>query len=135
MIKRTVLITSSLSFFLSLTFAVSGQQIKHLDIDNGFGISAVRNIEKDTLGYVWVGSSHGLHRYSGYELKSYSEYIDTEIADIVNHQGNLFVLGTKGILLQYQYEQDNFKELLNFKKQHFLAYIWTLDPWPFHKTI
>ena len=104
------------------TFQNNGQQIKHLGAYDGIKSGAVRAFAKDTLGYMWIGTAQGLNRYSGYDFKSYNKYTTNSIVDISSKKGNLFVLGSKGELLQYQYQKDSFKSILNIKNSNFLCF-------------
>ena len=115
-IYKTILFV--LIFSSSLTH---GQQIKHLGVYDGISSGAVRAFEKDSLGYMWIGTSQGLNRYSGHEFKTYDAYVSNGVEDIINVAGNIFVLGSKGQLLQYQYKQDNFKSILSLKNLNFLS--------------
>ena len=99
---------------------IYGQQIKHLGAYDGIKSGAVRAFAKDTLGFMWIGTAQGLDRYSGYNFKNYNKYTTNGIVDIISKNRNLFVLSSKGELLQYQYEQDSFKSILNVKKFNFL---------------
>jgi len=108
-------------FFL-LPIFVFGQQIKHLGVYDGIRSGAVRAFEKDTLGYMWIGTTQGLNRYSGYQFKNYDKFLTSGVVDIISKKGNLFVLGSKGQLLQYSYPQDTFKEILNYKDLKFLSF-------------
>ena len=101
---------------------IYGQQIKHLGAYDGIKSGAVLAFAKDTLGYMWIGTAQGLKRYSGYNFKNYNKYTTHGIVDIISKNGNLFVLGSKGELLQYQYEQDRFKSILNLKYRNFLCF-------------
>ncbi len=106
-------------FFPDQTY---GQQIKHLGAYDGVKSGAVRAFAKDTLGYMWIGTEQGLNRYSGYNFKNYNKYTTHGIVDIISKNGTLFVLGSKGELLQYQYQKDSFKSILNLKYRNFLCF-------------
>ena len=111
---------SVLSILLFFFFSF-GQQIKHLGVYDGIRSGAVRTFEKNTLGYMWIGTSQGLNSYSGYEFKNYNpQAITNGVVDIVSKNEYLFVLGAKGCLLQYLYEQDSFKTVLILKDLNFL---------------
>ena len=72
MIRRFFYVKCFLFFFLPIL--IYGQQIKHLGIYDGIRSGAVRSFEKDTLGYMWIGTSQGLNRYSGYQFKNYDKF-------------------------------------------------------------
>ena len=111
-------------FFYLFSFSVLlyGQQIKHLGVYDGISSGAVRAFQKDTLGYTWIGTSQGLIRYSGYEFKNYNAFLSNGAVGIICQNSKLFVLGTKGTLLEYEYEQDRFKEILNLEGLKFLSF-------------
>ena len=71
---------------------------------------------------MWIGTSQGLNRYSGYQFKNYDNFLTSGVVDIISKNGNLFVLGTKGELLQYNYQQDSFTSILNLKDTKFLSF-------------
>ena len=110
----------ALVFFLPSQ--IYGQQIKHLGAYDGIKSGAVRAFAKDSLGYMWIGTAQGLNRYSGYNFKNYNKYTAHGIVDISSKKGTLFVLGSKGELLQYQYQKDSFKSILNLKYRNFLCF-------------
>lgn len=120
MVKHFIKLVYFLLFFLPVI--LFGQQIKHLGVDAGISSGAVRAFEKDTLGYVWIGTSQGLIRYSGYKIKNYSTFLTNGVVGIISNRGKLLVLGAKGTLLSYQYEQDRFKKLLNLEGLKFLSF-------------
>ena len=120
MIRRFLFLSRFLFFFIP--FLIFGQQIKHLGVYDGIRSGAVRAFEKDTLGYMWIGTSQGLNRYSGYQFKNYDNFLTSGVVDIISKNGNLFVLGTKGELLQYNYQQDSFTSILNLKDTKFLSF-------------
>ncbi len=118
--RRFFFIVRFLVFFIP--FSLFGQQIKHLGVYDGIRSGAVRAFEKDSLGYMWIGTSQGLNRYSGYQFKNYDKFLSSGVVDIISENGNLFVLGAKGELLQYSYEQDTFKQILALKNVKFLSF-------------
>lgn len=115
----SIIVCFVLIFFPKL---VLGQHIKHLGVNDGNQSGAVRAIEKDTLGYVWIGTSQGLNRYSGYKFKNYNQFLSNGVVDIISKSGTLLVLSSKGELFQYQYEQDSFKNIINLKNLNFLCF-------------
>ncbi len=50
----------------------TGYNYSYLTINEGLCDNFIRAIHKDQLGFVWIGTSNGLDRYDGYELKHYS---------------------------------------------------------------
>ena len=120
MVRRFFYIIALLFFLLPTQ--VSSQQIKHLGVYDGIRSGAIRAFQKDTLGYMWIGTSQGINRYSGYQFKNYDKFLTSGVVDIISKNGNLFILGSKGELLQYNYQQDSFKSILNLKDLKFLSF-------------
>lgn len=111
---------------ISLCFSTNGQQIKRLDTNEGLVNGTINKFSKDSLGYLWIGTDKGINRYSGVQLKRYDlETITAKegngIIDILNLNGDLFMISPSGSLVKYRYEYDTFKELLHLKKTKFLS--------------
>lgn len=105
---------------------VKAQQIVHLDNQDGLLNGIITVFEKDSLGYLWIGSNKGLIRYSGeefknYDLKTITSSAGTGIIGIMNIQGILYMISPNGYLLKYDYQYDRFKEVLRVEGKRFLA--------------
>lgn len=119
-----------LSFlFISLCCAflnTNAQQIVHLDSKNGLINGTINAFEKDSLGYVWIGTDQGINRYSGvefkkYNLEKYSHDKGEGIIDIINLKGDLYAIGSSGSLFKYHYNADRFEKILSFQNKTFLS--------------
>ncbi|GMM71234.1 EAL domain-containing protein [Alteromonas gracilis] len=95
---------------------VSDLHFTELNKKHGLSDTAVLDIVEDDMGFIWLATSNGLNRYSGYDVKQYhpsdvdpnslpSGYIQTLFVD---SKGKLWV-GTHSGLALYQPETDNFK--------------------------
>ena len=51
---------------------LTGYNYSYLTINEGLCDNFIRAIHKDQQGFIWIGTSNGLDRYDGYELKHYS---------------------------------------------------------------
>lgn len=47
-------------------------RFEHLGLEDGLQQGSVHDIMQDSQGYLWLTTQDGLHRYDGYEFKSYS---------------------------------------------------------------
>lgn len=113
--------TIGIVFFFFVTVA-SAQQIIHLDRKDGLINGTINAFEKDSLGFMWIGTNQGINRYSGlefknYHLKKYSKNNTSGVVDIINIKGDLYVLSGGGSLLKYNYENDDFKELFSIQNK------------------
>lgn len=122
---RSTLIYSMLLLLLALSgvlfssakaIEVSDLHFTELNKQHGLSDTAVLDIVEDHMGFIWLATSNGLNRYSGYDVKQYhpsdvdpnslpSGFIKTLFVD---SEGELWV-GTNTGLALYQPESDSFK--------------------------
>lgn len=113
-------------FYISVIFQTYGQQINRLDTKEGLVYGTVNVFEKDSLGFMWIGTSQGLNRFSGSGFKQYKlgtgyQFQGQQVIDIINHRGRLFLITNNGSLFKYHYKKDNFKLLLSQEDKKFLS--------------
>ena len=65
-----------LILLISHLFAFNGQPISnikfnYLDINDGLSNNDINCIEKDTSGFIWIGTENGLNRFDGYDVKRF----------------------------------------------------------------
>ncbi len=120
--------TIALLFILGVLCAMltTAQQIKHLNNKNGLTTGNVVVFEKDSLGYLWIGTNQGLSRYSGVEFKNYElEKVTSKkgnsVAEILNVKGELYVICSNGTLLKYKYDADRFVKIFSEENKAFNA--------------
>lgn len=121
--KQVIFFCLLFVFFNALLYS---QQIIHLDSKDGLINGTINAFERDSLGYMWIGTDQGINRYSGIEFKNYdlddkNKIKGKEIADILNVQGNLYAISSSGSLIKYHYENDRFEELFTETKNRFLS--------------
>jgi len=111
--------------------AGSNKFFKKITVAEGLSNNFVRDIYKDSSGFIWFGTLDGLDRYDGIEIKSFKHKIPEDyqrvncIADIADH--SLWVGTDKG-LLYWDYVSSLFTEvdLSEQKKQLKITTILTL---------
>ncbi|NVJ89072.1 MAG: response regulator [Flavobacteriaceae bacterium] len=104
----------------------SSQQIKRVKTNNAIVNGTVNAFEKDSLGYIWIGTQQGLSRYSGVEFKKYSlqdnsDFEGKGVVDIINLKGELYLITSNGSLFQYSYVYDKFTKIFSVKNKQFLS--------------
>ncbi|GAA4270520.1 response regulator [Hyunsoonleella aestuarii] len=97
-----------------------------MDSKDGLISGTINAFERDSLGYMWIGTDQGLNRYSGVEFKNYdldenNKIKGKEIADLLNVKGNLYAISSGGSLIKYHYEKDRFEELYTETKNRFIS--------------
>jgi signal transduction histidine kinase/DNA-binding response OmpR family regulator/ligand-binding sensor domain-containing protein len=103
-----------------------GQQIIHYDNDDGLMNGTINAFERDSLGYMWIGSDQGLKKFSGSKFQSYSYNFNNQIdeiraQDIINVNGEIFLINAKGHLMKYDYSTDDFKLIYSNPSKRFLS--------------
>ena len=112
--------------FVFFNTSLYGQQIIHLDSKDGLINGTINAFERDSLGYMWVGTDQGINRYSGVEFKNYdldnsNKIKGKEIIDLLNVKGNLYAISSGGSLIKYHYEKDRFEVLYTETKNRFIS--------------
>ncbi len=102
--------------FSAEAIELSDLQFTELNKRQGLSDTAVLDIVEDDMGFIWIATSNGLNRYSGYEVKQYhpsdidpnsipSGFVQTLFLDSA---GTLWA-GTNSGLAMYRAETDDFK--------------------------
>ena len=106
---------------LLLPFLLTGQQISHLGPIEGIGNGAVRAFAKDSMGYMWIGTTMGLNKFSGSSFKSYEVSGRNEgIVDLSSGLNGFFALESSVNVLKYEYEKDQLINLKNIQCPSFI---------------
>jgi len=113
-------------FFVFLNQPLFSQQIIHLDSNDGLMNGTINAFERDSLGYMWIGSDQGLKKFSGTNFKSYNYKINSQIdeirvQDIVNVNGKIYLIDVKGHLMKYNYTLDDFELIYSNPAKNFLS--------------
>lgn len=112
--------------FWCVYFTGFSQYVKRLDTKEGLINGTINVFQKDSLGYIWIGSDKGISRYSGVEFKKYDlEAITSSesagIIDILNLNGIIYMISPDGFLIKYLYDFDAFEKVLHIEKKLFLS--------------
>ncbi len=91
-------------------------RISHLTPLDGLVSGKVISVAQDSMGYLWIGTEEGLHRYDGHELQLYqhvpgdSTSLSHNSAEVIylDRQGTLWV-GTWDGLNRYDPRKDEFR--------------------------
>ena len=117
---------------LCVYFTGFSQYVKRLDTKEGLINGTINVFEKDSLGYLWIGSDKGINRFSGVEFKKYDlETItsseSTGIVDIINLNGTIYMISPNGYLIKYLYKFDSFEVSKNKYDYELLLLLTTED--------
>lgn len=103
---------------------LSGNQtqysIEHFSPADGLAAGKVMAVAQDTMGYLWIGTQQGLHRYDGYQLRLYqhdpedsSSLSDNSVEKIYVDQAGTLWIGTWNGLNRYHPQTDSFDRYLH----------------------
>ncbi|HTE11772.1 MAG TPA: two-component regulator propeller domain-containing protein [Chitinophagaceae bacterium] len=105
-----------LLFVLSVSVFVQAQppsfNFHQLTTGNGLSDPVIRSITQDKYGYIWIGTSNGLNRFNGYDVKVFQHKLNDAFSLPENFvpalqtddDGNLWVAQSKGI---YKFDYNN----------------------------
>ncbi|MBD3183842.1 response regulator [Candidatus Poribacteria bacterium] len=113
-----------ISIFFILSFWGSSRGIdinfnmplRHYDINDGLSNNSVTTILQDSIGFIWIGTYHGLNRFDGYEFESFLDDPDNpySISDnrintiYEDYDKNLWIGTNQGILNRFNYVTNRF---------------------------
>lgn len=126
--------TFCFSLLINITWVVllqaqtnpTGYNYSYLTINEGLCDNFIRAIHKDQLGFVWIGTSNGLDRYDGYELKHYSasaeqpnRFIESNyIYDITEDSSLQLWVASDAGLTRIDLQHEDISSLKEFKGAH-----------------
>ena len=96
-------------------FATEQYMFKHLETKDGLSHNQIKNIYKDSRGFLWISTAGGLTRYDGYTYKIFRK-IDNDKKSLIDNNvqnvqedidGKLWIL-TRGGYIIYDPEQELF---------------------------
>ncbi|MBQ8594212.1 MAG: helix-turn-helix domain-containing protein [Bacteroidaceae bacterium] len=105
-------------------------KFRHIEPRDGLSNSLVNTIYKDSRGFMWFGTSSGLNRYDGYEVKVYRNHAqdiyslpDSYIHDIKEDgEGLLWVRTSGGYAIYYpmkdHFDRDIRQHVFKFGLEH-----------------
>ncbi len=90
-----------------------------ISTNEGLSNPDVRTITRDSIGFMWFGTSNGLNRFDGYVMRVYKPIAndpksisDTDIRSLyVDRLGTLWVGTYAGGLLRYNHHEDTFRRI------------------------
>lgn len=84
-------------FFLSVPLSLIGfnlpNQFQKLTNANGLSNNTVHSIYKDSEGFVWLGTSAGLNRFDGVNVKSYPQFSSESVSFVTELDEDILLIG------------------------------------------
>ncbi|WP_300600104.1 hybrid sensor histidine kinase/response regulator transcription factor [Niabella sp.] len=104
-----------------LVFKTAGEaqniDFNHLTSENGLSNNSVLSITQDAQGFIWLGTSNGLNRYDGSQIKTYmagddqSGLSSNNIIALFRDSRQQLWAGSSAGLNHYNDEKDNFEKI------------------------
>jgi signal transduction histidine kinase/ligand-binding sensor domain-containing protein/DNA-binding response OmpR family regulator len=103
------------------TIAQTQPYFEKINQKNGLSNERVNSIVKETNGFVWIGTSNGLNKYDGKQIKIYTKQNSSlnanDISDLlIDSQGRFWVATLGGGLNRYIQHEDKFETYKNIPK-------------------
>lgn len=132
MINIRCLFLSLSLLFVSLTGEAKEYMFHHIEANEGLSNSQINAIFQDSRGYMWFGTSSGLNRYDGYQMKVYRSSMndarslpDSYVRSIREDASGLLWIETSVGYAIYHPETDDFDREI---RQHIFQYGLAEDP-------
>ncbi|PKV49248.1 signal transduction histidine kinase [Aquimarina sp. MAR_2010_214] len=93
--------------------------IEQITVKDGLASNNIRSIYRDHLGYLWIGTVGGLHKFDGFYMQKFF-YDDENDKSIPNNHINFIIeddslnlwIGTRRGLARYNREEDSFSTIV-----------------------
>ena len=109
-------------FFITLNLRGQNVHFKNLNRQDGLSDNFVRVIYEDNYGYMWFGTTNGLNRFDGVEMKQFKRIVGDEsslaeanINDILQTSSNKLLVGYNSGLDVYNYKREDFAKIEELK--------------------
>ncbi len=101
--KRLFIVTIWMVLSPLLTYSANHYYFRTVDVKDGLADNFVRDITRDSYGYIWISTINGLSRYDGYRLMNYMPQESGELANDVRlvretADSTLWMLCTKSLM-------------------------------------
>src|SRR5689334_13741000 len=95
---RYVVLSALALIFVGIPARASERLIRHFDHDHGLPASEVSSFDQDRQGFLWLGTSGGLVRWDGREMRRVlSEALTGRDIHVAAHDGGVLAAGSLGI--------------------------------------
>ena len=97
-----------------LTCSASNFSFRTADVKDGLADNFVRDITRDSYGYIWISTIHGLSRYDGYRFQNYMPYefggLSNDVFWVRESADSTLWMMCEGELYTYEREKDAWKK-------------------------
>ena len=105
-----------LALFASVSAMASewDMSFRHFPDYDGLWLNAIRTIEQDDFGFIWIGSDAGLYRFDGVEMRPYRLPNDMSLQTIncITDMGDSLLIGSYCGCFVLDYNTDDIHQLL-----------------------
>ncbi|MCT4648245.1 MAG: response regulator [Carboxylicivirga sp.] len=125
MLNTVKTITGIFILLLSVQLIQAQPYFRKISPDGGLTFRAIRTIEKDVYGIIWLATEHGLLRYDSKNFTSFNHIkndsltiLNDNVTAIVTTPDSCLFVGTDIGLCQYDYKRNSFREHVLYNKQN-----------------
>lgn len=96
------------------TCSASDFFFRAIDVKDGLADNFVRDITRDSYGYIWISTIHGLSRYDGYRFCNYMPHefggLSNDISSVEESADTTLWMLCEGELYTYEREKDSWRK-------------------------
>lgn len=111
-------------FTILSPFNLSAMSLRHIDMKNGISSYRVFQLEKDTMGFVWMVTPKGLDRFDGNQIRNYKLIANHKVEECKpatkmtrDRAGYIWVGLSNGMVFRYDKTLDDFILDIDLLKQ------------------
>lgn len=104
---------------LCITLGSKSQDVifQHITANDGLGHNIIYSVAQDSIGFVWIATRNGIHRYTGYYINDYNSAIGNgkwspilQVNKLKNLDNEIWAVSKNGQLLRYLPLKDCFQK-------------------------
>jgi ligand-binding sensor domain-containing protein len=110
---RILFVCACLFYAISTSSQVTTFSFKRLGTDQGLSDGLIHSFVQDRYGYIWIGTTYGLNRFDGINVKTFvlksgdsTSLINNYVSSLYCDRNNDLWVGTMGGLCRYDYRKN-----------------------------
>lgn len=117
-------LTATLILALLFSFSLPAMPMRHLDMKDGLSSYRAFQLEKDTMGFIWIVTPKGVDRFDGNQIRNYKLFIDHKEEGCMpstkmvrDRNGYIWVAFQSGVIFRYDKTVDDFIQTIDMHKE------------------
>lgn len=117
---------------LSGTNLLSGQQFRHINVEQGLSSRQTVSIKQDKKEFIWISTKTGVDRFDGKTIKNYTlpstprDNAPENFYLKLDQDSLLWAYSDVGQIYKFSYQNDRFEVFFNFHRNQFHSELWII---------